>query len=360
MKFAPASALVLTLLTLIAPSAAVRAEEGARTLRLIGDAPAAKSGAPRRFVLDLRIKPGDGEFQSDLAGWFAGLDDTPPYGAVEGSCVEKHCALTVQVEDGKLALAGDFLDAAGAVQARLTVKDGDDKVTAQGAVTLRPLAGPIAGVGALADPAAVDAAELEQLLTWNQQTGPTGQDAGDPPSDSQRETLADWQKAKGRTGTGLILVSDLAELRAGAAAARKAAGWTELGDKAHGWSAGYPAAVLSRPSRAGAEQRFASADGKALLAITLDAPMSSADFDALVERETADHPDRESVSYSRVNADMDMRYESKGVVHVLAWHSRDGVMARLSYSYPTAAADTYSPYDTIIPSSFKVTDEAKR
>ena len=70
----------------------------------------------------------------------------------------------VQVEDGKLALTGDFLDAAGPVAARITVKDEDDKVVNKAAVTLRPLSGPIAGVGALADPGAVDAAELEQLL----------------------------------------------------------------------------------------------------------------------------------------------------------------------------------------------------
>ncbi|MBS0411394.1 MAG: hypothetical protein JSR86_15865 [Proteobacteria bacterium] len=365
MKFAPALALTLLAAAFAARADIARAEDAPRILRLIGDAPAAKTGAPRRFVLDLRIKPGDGEFQSAISGWFAGLDDTPPYGGVDGSCVEKHCALTVQVEDGKLALTGDFLDTAGPVAARITVKDEDDKVVDKAAVTLRPLSGPIAGVGALADPGAVDAAELEQLLTWNQQNGPTGQDAGDPPSDSQRETLADWQKSKGRTGTGLILAGDLAELRSGAAAARKAAGWTALGDKAPGgkgvgWSAGYPAAVLPRASHAGAEQRFASADGKALLVVALDPPMTGEAFDALVERETGDHPEREGVNYTRVNADMDLRYEEKGVVHVMAWHNRDGALARLSYTYPTAGGDAYSTYDTIIPSSFKVSDEAKR
>ena len=61
-----------------------------------------------------------------------------------------------------------------------------------------------------------------------------------------------------------------------------------LGDAAHGWTAGYPAAVLPKASRAGAEQRFASADGRAVLVVAVDPPLSNDAFDALVERLTAD------------------------------------------------------------------------
>ena len=340
---------------------AAHAEEAARPLRLIGETSASdKGGTPRRFVIDARVKPGDGEFQSTLEGWFAGLDDNPPAGAIDGSCVEKHCAFTVTVEDGKMSFTGDYLDAEGPVTAHFTIKDEDDKVSAQSDVTLRPLTGPIAGFGPLAAPDAIDAAGLDDLLLWSHQSVPTGERGGEPVGDSQREALADWQKAQGRSGTGLLFTSDLAQLSVDAAAAKAGAGWTALGDAAHGWAAGYPAAVLPQAGHDGGQQRFASVDGKAVLMIAIETPMSEADFDALVERETADNAARSDVGYNRVNGDMDLHYQEQGVVHLLAWHNREGGLARMSFAYPAAAAETYEPYGAILPASFQVSDELKR
>lgn len=341
-------------------------DDPGKPLRLIGQTPPIKGpdgapGAARRFVIDARVKPGDGEFQSTLEGWFAGLDDDPPVGEISGSCVEKRCAFTVSVPDGKMAFTGDLLDAAaGPVVAHFTVKDDEDKVTGQGAVTLRPVAEPIAGFGVLAAPDAIDAASLDDLLVWGHQNATSGDHPGEPVGESQRTTLADWQKAKNRAGTGLIFEADLTQLRAEAAEARKAAAWTMLGDAAHGWTAGYPAALLTRASHAGAEQRYASTDGKAVLIVAIDPPMSGEAFDALVEKETADNPARTSVGYNRMNNEMDVRYEEKGVVHVMAWHNRDGGLARLSFTYPAAANDIYDPYTTIISSAFVVGDDLKR
>ena len=127
-------------------------------------------------------------------------------------------------------------------------------------------------------------------MVWNDETGGFGgRDPGDPPSGFQREQLAHWQQAQGRPGTGLIFADDLAALRSGAAASRKAAGWTPLGDKGHGWSGGYPAALLPTAGRADGAQRFASADGKAVLVVALDPPLDSGGFDALVTSLTDDH-----------------------------------------------------------------------
>jgi hypothetical protein len=354
-------ALLIGAAALFAAAAAYADDPPPKPLRLIGEGPAPKTGPARRFVIDAVVKPGDGEFQSNVEGWFAGLDDAdPPRGSISGSCVEKRCALTATVQDGKMIFTGDLLDAAGPVTARFTAKDDDDKVAGQGAATLRPLTGPITGLGALAAADAIDAATLEELLAWTTHAGPSGESVGDPPTDLQRDSLADWQKDHDRPATGLIFPIDLTQMRAEVAAARKTAAWTMLGDKAHGWSAGYSAALLPKASRVGAEQRFASADGKALLVVAIDPPMSGAEFDALVDRETADHPDRESVGYNRSNGDMDLNYEQKGVVHVLAWRNHEGALARMVYTYPSAAADTYSTYDTLLAKSFKVSDDVKR
>ena len=89
-----------------------------RPLRLIGTAPGAQDPVPTAFVIDARLKPGDGEFQSTLEGWFAATAAPASSGEVTGSCVEKHCALTVDLDGSKLAITGDFGDPAGSVTAR--------------------------------------------------------------------------------------------------------------------------------------------------------------------------------------------------------------------------------------------------
>ena len=97
-----------------------------------------------------------------------------------------------------------------------------------------------------------------------------------------------------------------------------------------------------------------------MLIIAIETPMSEADFDALVERETADNAARSDVGYNRVNGDMDLRYQEQGVVHLLAWHNRESGLARMSFAYPAAAAETYEAYGAILPASFQVSDELKR
>jgi len=349
----------ISALILVALASAARADEpAARPLRLIGNLQA--NGAPARaFVIDARVKPGDGDNQSTIEGWFSGLEDDPPHGSLEGSCVESHCALTATTASGKLNLTGELLDPKGAVAARFTAKDEDDKLVAQGAASVRPLAGEVPNLGALVPPDAVRSPEFVDLLVWNQLDAPSGEILDEPIDDMERDTLADWQKGQNRPGTGLLFVSDLAALRAGAAEARKTAGWTPLGDKAHGWSAGYPAALLPRVSHAGAAQRFASADGKASLTFAIERPMTDAAFDALVERETGDHADRSEVGYNRVNGDMDLHYQQAGVAHVLAWHNREGGLARMEFTYPVAASQTYDAIGGIIASTFHVADELK-
>ena len=338
------------------------ADDAAKPLRLYGEAPQAKDPVPHRFIVEGVVKPGDGELQSTIDAWFAVLDGGGPDGSVSGSCVEKHCTFSLDMDGGdKISFTGDFGEAAGPVPVRIALKDDHGVASQTSTGTLRPLTGPVAGFGVLAPAGAIDAAELDDLLVWNHQTiGFGGNDPGDPVGTFQRSTVADWQTSKGRVATGLIFTTDLDQLRADAAAARKAAGWTALGDKAHGWSAGYPATVLPKASRGGAEQRFASADGKAVLAIAIEAPMTGEAFDAFIEKTTADHDGRTGTNYTRVNGDLEMRSQEKGVVTVLAVHNRQNALARLTFTYPAAAEDTWSPYDPILQHALKVTDEVTR
>ena len=353
-------ACAVTVLSLVLATASVaRADEpAARPLRLMG-ALQTQGTLVRNFVIDAWVKPGDGDNQSTVEGWFSGLEDDPPHGAIEGSCVENHCALSATTSSGKLNITGQLLEPKGPIAARFTAKDDDDKVMGQGSATLNPLTGPIPVLGPLVAPDAVRAPEFVDLLVWNQLNAPSGDMSDGPIGEMERDTLADWQSNQSRPGTGLLFVSDLETLRAGAAAARKAAGWTALGDKAHGWSGGYPAALLPRASRAGAAQRFSSTDGKASLTFVVEGPMTEAAFDALVERETGDHPERSEVGYNRVNGDMDVHYQQAGVVHVLAWHNHEGGLARMEFTYPTAASETYDAMGGIIASTFRASDDLK-
>jgi len=332
-----------------------------RILRLVGSAPDAHDPAPTVFVIDARLKPGEGAFQSTLEGWFAAIAAPAASGEVSGSCVEKHCALTADLDGAKLALTGDFGDAAGIVPARFVVTDDQDKPVQSGAATLNPLPGVVPGLGALAAPDAIDEADFADLLMWAHETVSAGSAPSDPvPSSFQHESLATWQQEKGRLATGLIFAADLDQLRAERAAAMKSAGWTPLGDAAHGWSGGYPAAVLPKADPPGAEQRYASADGKARLVVAIDPPMTSDAFDAFVETATADRPGRDHVNTTRVNSDMEFRFEEGGVVTVAAYHNREGGLARLVLTYPAGRSDTFEPFEVILQRQFKVGDDLKR
>jgi len=332
-----------------------------RSLRLIGAAPDAHDPVPTAFVIDARLKPGDGEFQSTLEGWFAGIAAPTASGEVTGSCVEKHCALTVDLDGAKLSLTGDFGDAAGPVPARFVLKDDQDKPVQNGGATLSALGGAVPGLGVLAASDAIDEAGFVDLLMWAHETVGGGSAPSDPVPDSfERGSLATWQQEKGRLATGLIFAADLDQLRAERAAAVKSAGWTPLGDAAHGWSGGYPATLLPKADPAGSEQRWSSADGKARLVVAIDPPMGSDAFDAFVESSTADRAGRDHVNTTRVNGDLEYRFEEGGVVTVAAYHNREGGLARLILTYPAARSDAFEPFEVILQRQFKVGDDLKR
>src|SRR5207237_8297842 len=100
------------------------------------------------------------DFEASVGGWFAALDGADAAnGAIDGSCVEKHCAISLDYGGGKYALVGDFGAPDGPLEARFTFKDEAGKITQQGAATLSPLNGPAEGLAPLAPPAAVDGAE---------------------------------------------------------------------------------------------------------------------------------------------------------------------------------------------------------
>jgi hypothetical protein len=127
-----------------------------------------------------------------------------------------------------------------------------------------------------------------------------------------------------------------------------------LGDAAHGWTAGYPTKLLPVASRDGAERRYASADGKALLVIIVAPALSDEDFDALVEAETGDKSGQEDRGYTRVNGDMEIAYTLAGVRRAAAFHNREGGFARAVFTYP-AGSETYQPYETRLIRALRVT-----
>ncbi len=339
---------------------AAQAEPAGHSLRLLGAAPSAHDPAPARFVLDLLIKPGDGEFQSAVEGWFAAIIAPAGSGDVSGSCVEKHCALTVQLDSGKLALTGDILDPAGEVPVRFVVKDDQDKSIQTGTASLSVLTGAVPTLGVLAAPDAINGDDLDDLLMWGQQTVASGSPPGEgPPAGYQRESVGAWQARKERLATGLIFEADLAELKADRAAAEKAAGWTTINETDHGWTASYPGALLPVASSSGAERRFASADGRAMLTIAVDPPRSSNAFDAFVESVTASREGRSQVNITRTNGDLQARYQQGDVVTVAAYHNRDAGFARIVFTYPIDRAEAFETFDMIVQREFKVADDVK-
>jgi hypothetical protein len=330
------------------------ADEG-RPLRLVGEAPSLGEQAPKRFIIDATVEPGDAPFKSEVSGWLSALPPDIGSGEVSGSCVEDACALSADLDQGKLALTGPLIAKAGPIAGKASF--GEEG--AAGAARFTILTGTTTELGELAPRDAVTAAELRDLLAWNgSPTGFSNAEGDGPPGDMERGALAGWQQSAGRPMSGLILVEDLKALREGARAEKAKAGWTPIGDAAHGWSCGYPAALLPQKAIAGAEQSFTSADGKAKLVVAIEPARSDEAFDAIVEEETADHAGREDVGYTRVNGDMEVSYTEKGVRTIKAWHARRDGMARLVYSFP-AGDESYGRYDTILARSLKVTDELK-
>lgn len=339
----------------LAVATAAVAAEG-RPLRLVGEAPGVKGHAPKRFFIDAVVTAGDEPFKSEIEGWFAALPPDTGFDEISGGCVEKACAISVNLEQGKLSLTGDLL-AVGPVVGKFHF---DEEEGESGEARFTPFAGmSVPDVGELAPAGAVTAAELTEILAWNGfEGGFNNTDLSGPPTDFERDALASWQGANSRPMTGLILTADLQALRDGAKAAKAKAGWTPLGDPAHGWAAGYPATLLPVASRSGAEQRFASADGKAVLVIAIERPRSSEAFDALVEEETADKDGQEDRGYTRVNSDMEIAYTLAGVRRSAAYHNREGGFARVVFTYP-AGSETYQPYETLLTRALRVTGDLK-
>src|SRR5581483_2252576 len=170
----------------------------------VGEAPGAADPAPAHFVLDLEITPGDSAFQSEVKGWYAALPPSDGSGAVEGQCVRRQCAVSVDLDAGKLSLTGDLDTPATASQGRWALADSDGKSLGQGEIRLAPIAGPIADLGALTAPGAVSARELRTLLLWSDISQGFDNSGDTEPGDSERDGLASWQQSQGRPMTGLI------------------------------------------------------------------------------------------------------------------------------------------------------------
>ena len=71
-------------------------------------------------MLDLQVKPGDGDTQSDIEGWFASIAAPATSGEVTGHCVEQHCAVTIAVVNAKLTLTGPLADPPAARRATVS------------------------------------------------------------------------------------------------------------------------------------------------------------------------------------------------------------------------------------------------
>ncbi|HEY3798979.1 MAG TPA: hypothetical protein VGL58_11550, partial [Caulobacteraceae bacterium] len=112
-------------LTLSACVFALAQAQTPKPLRLTGEAPAAADPAPKSFVIDALVTPGDSDSQSTIDGWFSAADAPAASGEVTGTCVEQHCTVTVSLDDAKLDLIGDFGAASGPVTARFVLKDDD-------------------------------------------------------------------------------------------------------------------------------------------------------------------------------------------------------------------------------------------
>lgn len=329
------------------------ADEGKTSLRLVGEATGAM---PHRFVIDGWIE-GEAGFERTVEGWAAGLAEGDGSGEVSGSCVENTCALTLNFEAGEVKLSADIT---GARPGRWKMESDMEGKAQSGTVTLKPFSGPAPEVGELAPPGSISGSALADLLAWNgASVGFSNARSDDPPDGFELSSLAEWQMAGGRPGTGLLTAADLKALKDGAAAAKSKAGWTPV--KGKGWEAGYPAALLPKMvSSAGGERTtYSSADGKAWLTLAVEPPMTDDAWDAYVDEQTAEHEGRESLGYTRVNDDMQQNYQEKGATVLVLTRRREGAVVKLTYSYD-AETEAYLPWADIFPRAFSAGDEARR
>lgn len=347
-------------LALLAAPALAQPDPPPKVVRLIGET-AGPAPLPRRIVLDLQVTPGDAAFHDTVEGWLADVSpDGPGDGeGFQGECVEGRCTFSVDLDAGTLALVGQ-IDGAGPSDGRVILKEQyEEKVLGQGTIRLTPVRGAIADVGELAAPDAVSSRELADLLIWNGSSAGFGDDSDEWPDSFERDALKDWQTENQRPGAGLILVEDLKLLRANAQAAKAEAGWSTLGSAGEGWTASYPAKVLTKGSGAGGEHRFESADGKARLVLSLGPGLDSDGFDAFWEKTKTDSDAFDRSGYSRVNNDFEISWRDKGVVTYMVAHNRQGGLATMVFTYPEAQEDTYDRFKTALGHDLKVSDRVK-
>jgi hypothetical protein len=339
-----AAALVAVLAT------AAHADDGDRKLRLIGRSSAP---APGGFVIDAVISKGYEPLQSSVSGWFSALSPDTAADDISGTCIEDRCVLTVSLDEGKLSLTGDFAKAgATTFQGRAIVSESyGDAPKGEAPATFTVFDQDIPGVGRLAADGAVTARELANLAVWAGASYGFNYTGDHAPEDMERSALGEWQALHQRPVRGLILEADLAALKAEAAAARARAKWTPVAGK--GWTAGYPASMLS-PAGGG---RYAAPDGKSSLAIAVDPPVDEAGWDALVDKAREEIPGREINGYTRVNDDYEVRYLSGGVQTFVIYHRRKGGVARLEMSWPAEAETGLVEFESILPREFVVDDE---
>jgi hypothetical protein len=341
----------------LAPSVRAGAEPAGRPVRIVAEAVTLIGGLQPRFVIDAKITPGGSAFNSEVHGWLAALPPGSGSDTLEGSCVEAQCAVTAALSSGKMALSADLAGDGPPGMGRLILSDDDGRKIGESAMKLTVITGPVPGLGELAPVDAVSALELSDILMWSGSPTDFSHVEEGPVGWLQRQALAEWQAEQHHHANGLILKDELAQLRQRADKAKKAAGWAAMGDPPHGWTAGYPAALLPKAQVVNRrEKRFTSLDGRAVLMVAVQPPMSPKAFDTFVAQQTADRPGVTNRSYTRVNNDMEITYQAGGKVVSAAFHNRPAGFARLEFSRPVDEAQTYAAFDTILPRSLRVTD----
>jgi hypothetical protein len=350
--------IALCALALAHPSAAD--DKAPTVLRFIGEAPSVGEAGPSRFVIDAMATRGDAPDQMGVKGWLGSLPPLNDNGEIQGQCVAKQCTLIAEVQGHEMALSGELLGASGPVRGRFEIKgDVSAELASKGAAGFTPFADDVPGLGTLVKPGAVDSRSLDELLLWQNIDPAFGDDETHPLEDTQHDHIAAWQQSAGRPVNGLLLVDELDMLTKARTAAQKAAGWTTLGSPAEGWSAGYPAALLPKASRTGAEQHFDSGDGKASLVIAVDPPMNSDDFDALSDKlhaEASANAEASSLSFTRTGPDIQYAYAKAGQTVDAVYYNRKGGLVRLVYSYPSGEGPL-SDIATVIAGSLRMSDQ---
>lgn len=349
------AAIVLLAGTVLMAGSALADEETAVPLRLIGAAPTLSANKDLRFAIDALVTKRNG--QPEIKGWLAALPPETGYAFIAGWCGDgRECLLSFYRGTRRIRFTGDLLGSQQQIDGHFEISAGRDGEASEGAATFTPFTDTVPGLGALVPPNAIDSSALNDLLLWSAPSAMLNVTAG-PIDSADRELLAEWQVSQGRPGTGLLLASDLDQLTRHRAAQQKALGWTLVSAADKKWSAGYPATLLHPLGGSGAERRFASKDGKASLAITVDPPVDKAGLDRLIEALIED-PEGKRTDLHAGGTDLDqvISYVERGRMITQVFRGRPAGLTRLTFSYPRGNKS----YDNIAPMvslSLSVADE---